>query len=138
LIVHPKKAVRKEVCWSVSNITAGNSQQIQLALDHGLIDKLVHLIQHDDPTIKQEAVWALSNCTSYASPQQFQQLVERGSLKALSSVLDFVDAKALIVAMEGISNILKCGKQNFLNENGENLFCLELEFVGGVDKIENL
>lgn len=24
LIQHPKKAVRKEVCWSVSNITAGN------------------------------------------------------------------------------------------------------------------
>ena len=24
LIGHPKKAVRKEVCWSVSNITAGN------------------------------------------------------------------------------------------------------------------
>lgn len=29
LIVHPKKAVRKEVCWCISNITAGNSTQIQ-------------------------------------------------------------------------------------------------------------
>lgn len=28
LIMHPKKAIRKEVCWSVSNITAGNSAQI--------------------------------------------------------------------------------------------------------------
>lgn len=26
LITHPKKAVRKEVCWSVSNITAGTAQ----------------------------------------------------------------------------------------------------------------
>jgi importin subunit alpha-6/7 len=28
LIVHNRKAVRKEVCWSVSNVTAGNSAQI--------------------------------------------------------------------------------------------------------------
>jgi len=25
LIVHNRKAVRKEVCWSISNVTAGNS-----------------------------------------------------------------------------------------------------------------
>jgi hypothetical protein len=25
LLAHPKKAIRKEVCWSVSNITAGNT-----------------------------------------------------------------------------------------------------------------
>jgi hypothetical protein len=25
LIAHPKKAVRKEVCWSISNITAGTT-----------------------------------------------------------------------------------------------------------------
>ena len=53
-------------------------------------------------------------------------------------MLECVDNKALIVAIEGIGNILKCGKQHFLNENGENLFCLELEFVGGLDKLENL
>jgi importin subunit alpha-1 len=53
-------------------------------------------------------------------------------------VLECVDNKALIVAIEGIANILKCGKQHFLNENGENLFCLELELVGGLDKLENL
>ena len=28
LIGHIKKAVRKEVCWSVSNVTAGNTYQI--------------------------------------------------------------------------------------------------------------
>ena len=64
--MHNRKAVRKEVCWSISNVTAGNAQQIQLCLDIGLIDKLIHLLMHDDTDIKKEAVWALSNCTSYA------------------------------------------------------------------------
>ncbi len=25
LLDHPKKAIRKEICWSISNVTAGNS-----------------------------------------------------------------------------------------------------------------
>jgi hypothetical protein len=28
IIYHKKKTVRKEVCWSLSNITAGNPEQI--------------------------------------------------------------------------------------------------------------
>jgi hypothetical protein len=38
-------------------------------LEIGLIDKIVALLQHDDPDIKKEAVWALSNSTSNATPQ---------------------------------------------------------------------
>jgi len=28
LLDHPKRAVRKEICWSISNVTAGNPMQI--------------------------------------------------------------------------------------------------------------
>ena len=28
MLDHPKKAVRKEICWSISNVTAGNPTQI--------------------------------------------------------------------------------------------------------------
>jgi len=40
--------------------------------------------------------------------------------------------------MEGISNILKCGKTDFPFPNSEsyNSFAIELEMCGGVDKIE--
>ena len=63
LIVHPKKAVRKEVCWSVSNITAGTAQQIQQVIDCGILDKLIQITINDDNEIKREAAWALSNTT---------------------------------------------------------------------------
>ena len=36
-------------------------------------------------------------------------MVQRGILKALSEVLKMVDSNSLIVAIEGIENILKCG-----------------------------
>ena len=31
-----KESIRKEVCWTISNITAGNRQQIQVAYHVGL------------------------------------------------------------------------------------------------------
>jgi importin subunit alpha-1 len=63
LITHNKKAVRKEVCWSVSNITAGTTQQIQLSIETGIIEKLILILTGDDVEVRKEAVWALSNTT---------------------------------------------------------------------------
>jgi len=48
------------------------------------------------------------------------------------------DSRSLIVAMEGISNILSCGEKHFRNSDGENQFAIELELCGGVDGIEAL
>jgi hypothetical protein len=52
--------------------------------------------------------------------------------------LDSADSKTVIVAMEGISNILKCGKKDFPTSDLDNSFAIELETCGGVDKIEQL
>jgi len=68
LLDHPKKAIRKEICWSISNVTAGNPQQIQRCIDIGLIDKIISLMDSASLDIKQEAVWCLSNSTSQATP----------------------------------------------------------------------
>lgn len=64
LLDHPRKAIRKEICWSISNVTAGNAAQIQRCLDIGLIDKIIQLMESATLDIKQEAVWCLSNSTS--------------------------------------------------------------------------
>ena len=114
IIYHKKKTVRKEVCWSLSNITAGNAQQIQVCMDLGLIDKLINVLMNDDQEIKKEAVWAVSNCTAGATFEQFVQLVSKGILQALTSVLRMKEARILAVALEGIENILKSGKAHFM------------------------
>lgn len=64
-------------------------------------------------------------------------MVEKGILKALISVLILKDPRILAVALEGIENILKCGKEHFLI-NGENKFALRLEQEGGIDALEPL
>ena len=113
IIYHKKKTVRKEVCWSLSNITAGSPDQIQMCLDLGIVDKIIYILINDDMEIKKEAVWAVSNCTAGANIQQFIALVDKGILKALSTVLKMKEARILAVALEGIENILKAGKQQF-------------------------
>ena len=60
----------------MSNITAGNETQIQTALDVGMIEKLVHILQFDDDEIRKEAVWALANATQQATPEQILTLVK--------------------------------------------------------------
>lgn len=110
IIYHKKKTVRKEVCWSLSNITAGTPTQIQVCLDQGIIDKLIHILINDHVEIKKEAVWAVSNCTAGATFEQFVTLVQKGILKALAMTLKMKEARVLAVALEGIENILKSGQ----------------------------
>lgn len=64
----------------------------------------------DTNDIKREALWALSNCTSKSEPKQFQELVNKGILRALTTCLYLNERKALSVALEGIANVLECGK----------------------------
>ena len=67
----------------LSNLTAGNCDQLQSCIDGGLIDQLSQILIHDDASVKMEAVWALSNATAIAKPAQFKQMVDKGLIKAL-------------------------------------------------------
>ena len=138
MITHNKKAVRKEVCWSISNVTAGTAQQIQQIIDCGILDKLILLILNDDFEIKREALWALANTTLNSTPQQYLYMAEHNALSALTAMLTQPDIKTLIFALEGIENFLKNGKIHFLDERGENKFTIMLELCGGVDRLESL
>lgn len=75
------------------------------------------MLINDEPEIKKEAVWAVSNLTAYANFEQFAVLVEKGILKALISVLDMKEARILAVALEGLENILRAGKQHYGENN---------------------
>lgn len=59
-------------------------------------------------------------------------------MKALGGVLKVNDVKMLAVALEGLENILKCGQLNFLDENGENKFAIQMEMDGSIDDLEEL
>ncbi|KAL1091185.1 hypothetical protein V6Z11_D07G140000 [Gossypium hirsutum] len=134
-----KKSIKKEACWTISNITAGNANQIQAVIDAGIIAPLVHLLQHSEFEIKKEAAWAISNATSGGSHEQIKFLVSEGCI-TLCDLLTCPDPRIITVCLEGLENILKVGEaQKKLGHTGEfNVYADLLNDAGGLEKIENL
>jgi importin subunit alpha-6/7 len=160
MLSSPKKGIRKEACWTVSNITAGNRQQvtsivlvvvlllllsfsnrqfsrlqIQQVIDSGIIPRLLQLAANgNDFDIVKEAIWAVSNATSGGSPEQLAFLVSHGCMSSFCKVLNGGDSRILQVALEGIDNLLKTqalGKEDIGAHS-------VLEAEGGIDALEML
>lgn len=138
LMSHRKKGIRKEACWTVSNITAGNSHQIQQVLDANLIPPLITLVREAEFEIQKEAAWAVSNATSGGTDQQIHFLVRQGAIPAMCNLLSSADPKMVMVAMEGVENILKAGKKEAVRASCVNQYCEFVEECGGLDQLENL
>ena len=138
LLDNPKKGIRKESCWTLSNITAGNTYQIQQVIDAGILPPLISILEREDFDIRKEAAWAISNATSGGDPAQIRRLVEENVIKPLCDLLDTNDAKIIMVAIEGIENILRVGKQDSQTAGGENRYASLVEAAKGLEKLEKL
>lgn len=44
LLTHSKNNIQKEAAWMISNVTAGNVNQIQTVIDNGLIPPVLDII----------------------------------------------------------------------------------------------
>lgn len=141
LLSSPKDPIRKETCWTISNITAGNTAQIQAIIDSGIIEPLVSVLSNGDPKTKKEACWAICNATSGGlnKPDQIKYLVSAGCIKPLCDILSSMDNKIMLVALDGLDNILKVGDMEKVNTmDGLNPYALMVEECGGVEYIHAL
>lgn len=137
LMSHRKKGIKKEACWTVSNITAGNVEQIQRVIDANLIPPLVTMLREESFDIQKEAAWAISNATSGGNAAQIRYLAETGVISALCGLFACADSKIVLVALEGIENILKSGKKA-ASSSGSNPYTDAVEECGGLDGLEGL
>lgn len=69
------ETIKKEACWTVSNIAAGNRQQIQAVIDANIFPTLMTIMQVADFKTKKEAAWAITNATSSGTAEQIRYLV---------------------------------------------------------------
>lgn len=136
LLVHARKSIRKEACWTISNITAGSSDQIELVMKANLIPPLIGILRNSEFDIQKEAAWAISNATSGGKDHQIRYLVQQGAIPPLCDLFACNDPKIVMVAMEGIENILKVGKQDA--GGGDNKYAEWVEECGGLEHLDNL
>ena len=60
-----QKTIRKESCWLLSNITAGNAHAVGMVLGRkDLVKDLLNIVSTDLPDIRIEALYALANGTA--------------------------------------------------------------------------
>lgn len=141
LLSSPKEPIRKETCWTISNITAGNTNQIQAIIDSGIVGPLIQVLITGDVKTKKEACWAICNATSGGlnKPDQIKYLVSQGCIKPLCDILSSMDNKIMLVALDGLDNILKVGDMEKSNTmDGLNPYALLIEECGGVEYIHAL
>lgn len=139
LLSSPREGIRKEACWTISNITAGTVQQIQAVLDANIIPPLLEILQNADFKVKKEACWAVSNATIGAMqrPDIIRYMVQQGCIKPLCDILTCMDNKVIMVALDGLENILRVGEED-KKQLGVNQYALFIEEAGGMDKINDL
>lgn len=141
LLNSDRKGIRKEACWTISNITAGNEEQIDEVIKANIIPVLIRLLETEQFDIKKEAAWAISNATSGGSPKHIKILVDHGCIKPFCDLLTQSEPKIVLVALEGLENILKVGEEdsvrNNSNMNGppENPYANDIDACGGKESI---
>ena len=68
----------QESAWTISNITAGNPDQIQTVIDAGCLQPLIDILVKGDFKAQKEAAWAISNLTISGNKTQVAYLVTQG------------------------------------------------------------
>lgn len=138
LLTNDKKAIRKEACWTISNITAGNVEQIEAVIENSMIQPLVTLLRTGEFDVKKEAAWAISNLTSGGNDNQIKYLVHQGAIPPLCALFTSSNSRIVMVALEGIENILRVGSNEAAKTGARNRHADLVEECGAVDKLEAL
>ncbi|CAJ1065339.1 importin subunit alpha-3 [Xyrichtys novacula] len=132
LLTHPKEKINKEAVWFLSNITAGNQQQVQAVIEAKLVPMIIHLLDKGDFGTQKEAAWAISNLTISGRKDQVAHLIEKQVIPPFCNLLTVKDAQVVQVVLDGLSNILKMA-----DDEAETIANL-IEECGGLEKVEQL
>ena len=109
LLSSDSPSVRAAACGLMSLCAHRGPATIAQILRSGALPRLVEITSSDttESDERREAAWALTNMTIDGNSEQKAALVHSGAVEALCECLGDVDARVVIVALEGIGNALE-------------------------------
>ncbi len=132
-LLQSTRSIRKDACWMLSNIAAGNVSQIHEVCKKAVIlSPLVEAIRSSEWEIRKEAIWAANNIAAGGNDGHVVSIVFFGAIENLCENLGGSDTEIVMAVLDTLDNILNVGKRQ-----GEAYDRL-VEEAGGVDKIEGL
>jgi len=135
LLAGKKRYIRKEILWSLSNLTAGSPSQMQLLFHHSLYHQL-QLAAHDsDLALRKEAVIAFAHATKHCDFSATRQMLHSGVLGLFLDSLESSDQDLVAEALEGTRGLLLycVGNRELAGKVRE-----MVGELGGVQRIEKL
>lgn len=133
--------LRKEMCWALSNITAGTVEQTQAVVDAGLVALLVDAMSSYELFIRKEACWAVSNVLYHCSVK-FEWLKVLMDNNVVDSLQSYLEAVPNVPEMQ--CQILDCfryallGGKQWALKFGTNPIYERMVEIDVVDTIEGL
>lgn len=133
--------LRKEICWTLSNITAGPTEHVQLLIDLGLIQMLIDAMSSYELFIRKEACWAISNALFHCATkfEWTKVFIENGLIESL---LSYLEVASNLVDMQ--AHILDCfmyileGGRKYEKKFGKNVAYEKMIELDAIEAIENL
>jgi importin subunit alpha-1 len=140
LLTHPRRNVRREAAWAVSNVAAGTAVQIEaLMAEPGLMANVVQQLRTGEWNVRKEATWVISNIAATGSVAHLRTLMSLGIVEPLSDMLSpkASDVRVLSVVLDTISALLGIGAK--LAPRGTSASVVDrFEAAGLLDSLERL
>uniref|UniRef100_A0A915CHI2 Uncharacterized protein n=1 Tax=Parascaris univalens TaxID=6257 RepID=A0A915CHI2_PARUN len=139
LLVTGKDSIKKEVCWTLSNILAGIGSKIQTVIDAHILPSLIGVLASGDFKTRKEACWAIGNALSGGNASQVAAVVREGAILPLCDLLTVMEPKIVSVVLNALDSILRHGENiRSKSKTGINPICALVEEARGVEKLEFL
>jgi hypothetical protein len=110
LLEMDRKAIRQEAFWALSNIAAGNSEQVQALFDTTppVFPKVLEIVRTGTMDVRKEALWVVSNGLESCSWESILYLVDTLQvLRLLCELLSISNAAVLTAALQCVHKLLK-------------------------------
>ncbi|KAI5132503.1 importin subunit alpha-4/3 [Nematocida ausubeli] len=132
--------VKKEICWLISNITAGTPEQVDEVIKHGFLEVLVNAMKTADNLVRTEACWAICNATIQVGEgtDHSKEIGEAGAIIAFSKFLPSVmnDTKLVSVILDAVKSLLSWAECESVG--GDNIIAAQIESCDLLEYIEEL
>lgn len=135
---HHKKVVRREACWVISNIAAGNRTQVEAILAREtLLKRILELFDTDSNDVRREICYIFSNLAHSGEPTLIFNLYKNiNVIRYYVNLLAAEDYKSVEVALECLFIVLAHGEK--FRVNNENPLILDLKSISAVEILEKL
>lgn len=107
LLLETNMAVRWDICWILSKIAAGTTQQIEAMIEENFFPKLMEIANATDRQCAVEAFWAICNAIIYGNKERIGYFVNIGIIPTLCLWLEKpLKDKVLKLGMDTLNKIL--------------------------------